>query len=557
MAGQNSLADSYRVFIIGLVMIILLSAGSAFGQFIIQPMRFELTAAPGGQILESLQLQNYDPNRSTAAALMVADLSQYEDGSWRTIEPNEPDSNDVDVSKLSSCKDWISLSQQTVEVNPVTIAPVRMVLRVPRGVRGFYSAGIVVRLRPGEVTGHVGLIFEYVIPVLVHIEGRPVQHQVELTDVGLELQPASETTLAETLVSMSIANRGQSYSQLMGLVRIWGFFKEHWRKITERELRVGGILPGSDLKLTDGIGRSLPPGKYKVAGWLLVGGRRVKPIEKEIDFAGDPNVSRLATDAALDLTPSEVIIDSLPGATRTAVLQAFNASDEDVNVRVRLALPPVLKGVVATFRGEDLDCTDWLEITPNEFKLPSYGRQNIRIIAKMPNPEAKHACYYALLGLFATYPDGQNAGLTTTHICLVNQTVQGKPQPRPAGPVSLALQSGSKYIVTSTFTNYGDVHLTPRRSRAIITNPAGVSMSQVLLRGEPQIMLPLESRPFSGELDFSGYPAGFYRVVVTLEYGSNEAIINQVGIQVSIEGAQMVIRTVGQEEFEKIGIKWR
>jgi len=558
MTRRNSVVDSYRVFVIGITVITLLSAGPALGQFIVQPMVLELTAPPGQLVTHNLELQNHDPNNTMDVVLTVADLSQEEDGSWLPIEPNTPDANVVDISKLFSCRSWTSLSQQTVQIKPLTIIPVRVALRVPRGIRGFYSAGIVVVLKAGTI-GDVGLVFNFVVPVLVQVPGRVVPHDVELTDVGMAFREPSREAPATTTASMSIVNKGQTYSRLQGMVRVWGRFADHWRRITERELRLAGILPGSAVKLEGDIGRSLPPGKYRVAGWLYVDGRRVRPIEKEIDFAGDPSVSRLATDAALDVSPREIIINSLPGATRTTAILVANASDEEVNVQVAKALPPVLMGVaVGPLRGEDLSCTGWLGITPTQFKLSAYGQQNILINSKMPNPEAIYACYYALLGLFATYPDGRNAGLTTAPICIVNKTIQGKPQPGPSGPVNLALQTGSKYIITSTFTNYGNIHFTPGQCYVTIANPAGLAMEQMLLRGGPGgIMLPLESRPFSGELDFSTYPAGFYRVEVGLEYGPKQVAINQVGIEVSVQGTQRVIRLVGREEFEKIGVKWR
>jgi len=555
MARRNSVVDSYRFFIIGLMVIIFLSAGLAKGQLVIQPMRFELTAAPGGRVLDNLELYNHDLNNNVRVELTVVDLSQLEDGSWQPIDPN---SDDVDTSKLFSCKDWISLSQQIVDVAPLQMAPVRMSLRAPPGIYGFYCAGILVSMRSvGQIEG-VALIFQFVIPVLVQIPGRVVRHKVELTDVGMEFREPTEEAPGTTLMSMSIVNEGRTYSRLLGLVRVWGLFSEHWRRITERELQVVGILPGAKLKLEGDIRRSLPPGKYKVAGWLYVDGRRVKPIEKEIDFAGDPSVTNIATDAPLDLKPSDIIINSLPGATRMATLQVVNASDDEVNVKVQVALPPVLMGVVGAFRGEDLDCTSWLDVEPSEFKLPSYAQQNIRIISKMPNPEAMHACYYALLGLFAAYPDGQNAGLTIANICVLNQQLRTRPLVRPGGPVGLAVQTESKYIVTSVFANYGDIHFTPQRCRAVVANTAGAAMTQELLRSERRgIMLPLESRPFSGELDFSDYPEGYYRLEVNLEYGPEQVVTNQVGIRVSLRAGQRIIETVGREEFERIGVKWR
>jgi len=555
MARQNSVVDSYRFCIIGLMVIIFLSAGLAKGQLVIQPMRFELSASPGGRILDNLELYNHSPSSNVRVELTVADLSQLEDGTWETIDPN---SDDVDTSKLFSCKDWIGFSQQTVDVAPMQMVSVQIFLKAPAGVYGFYSAGIVVKMRSiGEIEG-VGLIFHFVIPVLVQIPGRVVQHKIELTDVGMEFRESTGEAPSTTLISMSIVNEGRTYSRLMGLVRVWGLFSEHWRKITERELQVGGILPGAKLKLEGDIRRSLPPGKYKIAGWLYVDGRRVKPIEKEIDFAGDPSVTHIATDAPLDLKPSDIVINSLPGSTRTATLQVVNASDDEVNVKVQVALPTVLRGVVGAFRGEDLDCTSWLDVEPSEFNLPSYSQQNIRIISKMPNPEAMHACYYALLGLFAAYPDGQNAGLKIANICVLNRQLNTRPMVRPGGPVGLAVQTESKYIVTSLFTNYGDIHFTPQQCRAVVTNIAGAAMSQELLRSERSgLMLPLESRHFSGELDFSNYPEGYYRLQVSLEYGPEQVATNQVGLRVSLRAGRGIIETVGREEFEKIGVKWR
>jgi len=560
MRRRNTIAQRYLFCVIGIVAAVLASAGPAFGQFIIQPMRMEIPAAPGQRVIQGLQLQNHAADDTVAVDLAVTDLTQEENGGWLSIEP---DANNFDTSKLASCRQWISLSNDTVSVKPVTIETVGVIFTVPPGIRGVYSAAITVSLKSAAELKQpglgLGISLQFLVPVIVHIQGAPPLRKVEMTDLGLEFYEATELTPSRTLMSMTVANKGGTYSRLRGRLTTLGHFKDHWRILTERDVTTVGILPGSELKLASDIGRSLPPGKYKVRGALMVDGQRAGSFEKDIDFAGDPSVAKVATDAPLNLSPSEIVINGLPGATRATAVQVVNTSDEAVNVRAAVALPPVLKGVaIGTYKGEDLNCTHWLEVLPKEFHLPSYGRQSIRIVVKMPNPEAVYPCYYAIVGLFATYPDGQNAGLTTANVCVVNQQAEAKPMARATGALNLSLEKESQYSVTCVFGNYGNIHFTPERCRATVRNLAGLPMLPILLRGRRDLMLPFEFREFSGVLDFSEFPAGFYRVEVSLGYGPSLAATSDVGIEVSIEGERRVVTTLGQEEFQqKIGVKWR
>ena len=230
-----------------------------------------------------------------------------------------------------------------------------------------------------------------------------------------------------------------------------------------------------------------------------------------------------------------------------------------------LALPPVLEGVAfgPTYKGEDLNCVKWLEVVPKNFRLPRYGQKNIQIIANIRNSEMAYPCYYAAMGFFATYPDGQEAGLKAAQVCVINQKSEGediRPAVRVEGPVRISLQKGSEYIVSSVFGNHGKIHFTPERCTAVVTNPIGLSMSgRVRLDGEKQgIMLPFEFRAFSGLIDFSEYPAGVYRIEVTLEYGPKEPLTTQLGIEVILDGEQRIVNALQKGEYErKVGVQWR
>ncbi len=90
---------SRLVCAIGIIVVaVLLSAVPAFGQLIVQPMRIDLTPRPGTRIKTSFEIQNYDPNEIHIVDLTLTEISQWEDGTWRIIEPND----DYDISKLSS-----------------------------------------------------------------------------------------------------------------------------------------------------------------------------------------------------------------------------------------------------------------------------------------------------------------------------------------------------------------------------------------------------------------------------------------------------------------------
>ena len=305
---RNGIPRLFMVCVIGF-MLAIVSAAPALGQFIVQPMQLDIPAGPGQLVRTELQLQNHDLEETVVVSLKVVDLSQAEDGSWRVVEPN---AIDIDRTKLQSCKDWIKLNSDTYRVEPMTIEKVRLSLRVRGGVRGIYSAAILVRLGEATEQTDVGLIIQFVIPVLIHVQGRAPLSKVEMTDMNLEFQEATPSTPATTLVSMDVSNVGGTYSRLRGLLSVWGYFAEHWRLFSEREIQVPGILPGSNLKLVGDIGRSLPSGRYRIAGAILVDGRRGGSFKKEVDFAGDPSITKIAADVALSVEPKEIIINALP-----------------------------------------------------------------------------------------------------------------------------------------------------------------------------------------------------------------------------------------------------
>jgi hypothetical protein len=559
---RNMVFDrSGLVWIIAIGLAILMSTGSVFGQFTVQPMKMEIPVRSGKLVKSALEIRNIDANEVHTIDISVVELSQWEDGTWRIIEPNsikDPNSPNFgfDLSTLSSCSKWISLSDNSVEIPPYGVAPVMVNLRVTRGIRGFYGAGILASVRP-RMDAEIPVILRFLVPVIVEIQNRPMRHKVETTDVGME--PSKEDP-AITMLSMSIENKGGTYSRLKPMARIWAFSDGHWRVITTTQFKDASIIPGANLKLETQIDKYLPSGKYRVAGVLYVDGRRTKRIQKEIDYVGSAKIEKVVADAPVDVYPTDIAIESLPGATRGATLTVFNASDETVNVQTALGLPHNLQ--IASFadvKGEDLNCTEWVKVTPEKFTLRGEGgKQNIRIITTMPNPAVTHPCYYSLLALWATFPDGQKAGVTTTKICVKNKKIEIEPEAE-AMKLTLHALEGSKYIVVARFGNFKTIHFTPKKCRAGITTAEGIPrVSTLLSRSERGLMLPFERSDFSGVIDLSNLPADTYRLAAALEYGTDKVETKQIAIRVSIEGNQRKVEIVGtEEELEEIvEIKW-
>jgi len=569
--GRLSLSFTYQVFngaglvwLIAIGVALLISSYPAYGQFTVQPMKLELAVTPGKLVKSALNVQSFDPNELYNITMSVVELSQSEDGSWAIIEPNDlTDPNSpfygFDVSKLSSCKDWISLKPNKFDLAPMGSVPVELSLRVRRGVRGFFGAGILATTSPMRGVGDVAVIVRFVVPVIVEIQDRPMRPRVRATDIGLKFIPATGQYEARTAVTMDIENTGGTFSRIKPGVRIWSFSGGHWRVITTTDFPETGIIPGAKLKLQTDIRKRLPKGKYKAAGILYVDGRRTPRIEKEIDFAGDPTVTKVGADAPLDLDPFDVTIEALPGAIRTATLKVYNASDETVNIRTAMGLPNILQlGAMGDVRGEDLDCTGWLKINPEQFTLSGEGgQQTIRIISEMPDTSMPYPCYFSLLALWASYPDGQQAGVTTTNICVRNKSVDAEPS---AVALKLTVQDlgESKYLVVARFGNYGLVPFVPIRVKTALTMATGMNRTSMFMSGNPNLMLPFETRDYSGVLDLSYIPADRYALGAAMEYAPGKWADKQMAVRVSIEGERRIVDIEGVEEElnELVEIQW-
>jgi hypothetical protein len=498
-------------------------ANSALGQsFSVQPMRMEIAAQAGQAVEVPLKIRNMAGAQSGVIDVRLVELTQWPNGSWRIVAPTSED----DLSGLSSSLAWTSLSHSRVEIAPFEPAEVMVQLRVPPAARGaFFAAMIAETPVPDGATG-MSVNVRYLVPVIIQIIGRPVRQRVTLDDVDMSYHD-DQGSQPTTKASLSVANRGQTFSRVRGEVRIERETEGRWRPVTRLDITERAIIPGVTLELGDDLKRRLPSGTYRLRADLHVDGRRLAPLEKEIAFVGDPNIDTLAYDTALILTPEMVRMDVVPGATRTTTLSIENPGDDPVAVHMAASTPRGLIGTeLGELQGADLSAGPWTEIRPAEFTIRAGGRQNVRIMSRVPREGAAHANYYADLVLEGTYGDGQSAGETRSTVQLFNASVDSQVD----GVVEQLLvaegDEPSRYLVHMRLANLGTVHLEPT-ARAFLLTPQGSQALNVSLLGEEGPLLPLAKRTYGGEMDFSGIEPGYFALRTSVTLASGHIVTSQ------------------------------
>ncbi len=566
MSGRTGI-----IRIIGILAITLLTGSSAFGQFVVQPMKLVAPVAPGRRVHMELMLENTTSNMVQSVDLRLADITQDANGVWQAIEPDaqvadgpngaklvnvgtDDAPNLVDISKLRSCQSWLRLVRNKVDIRPLYREPIQLIIDVPSGTRGYYCAALLAWAQLGTqvVEGYTSqVVLEFVVPIILEVQGRPERQSVQLTDVGLEFRPQNETSEAATLVTLSVKNDGGTYSVLRGYARIWGKLGEHWRKIADREFSGdNSIIPGAEFRMRADVGCALGAGAYKVEGYLYVDGAQGPGVSKELTFSGDPRVrGPVKGTGALDLDKMEIILESQPGQTRTATLLVVNAYDEPVEIAVDVGLPDqMVDKATESLRGDQFDCSGWLKVSPEKFTLDGNQRINLKILSEMP-ADATNPSYYAMVRLRARHTaDGQEAGRTDSRVCIQNKKVPGNIKIEGL-PLRLAELTPSRYSVVAQFGNYGSIHLQPSCRAYLTASPSNEVVKRFNLSNDilsqGGLMLPLETRSFRGVMDISGVAPGNYRLTAILTYGKGQtAPPKQIGLEIKTTAEGKTVRTL-------------
>ena len=518
-----------------------------YGQGImVKPMRLDIYCRQGDSIEKEIEITNMLAERAQTVYIEMMYLGETQNGRWAAIPKDSKMSKKL---KTWSCLDWVKVDKKQLYIQPLGKDKVQVKIKVPLRVYGFHGMAIIVRSEPIRTgKANIAVVLRFLVPVLVEIQGRPLRQKIDLVDINMQFLEQSKENPATTLVSISIANKGETYSGLKGNIDVMYQSKEHWQRVAQADFSEVGIIPGVELNLKSDLKRCLPSGKYKLRGTLYVDGRQTNLLVKEIDFIGDPTITKVAADVPLILEPSILCIKAVPGGARTAGIKIQNLSEETVNVSVGVEVPKSLRGVsLGKLKGEDFACTGWIRVIPDNFTLTPGRHRNICIIAKLPKNEQIYANYYVTLNFRAEYTDGQSAGKNTSLIWLKNAKIKSEPAAQIM-KIGLTAEEDPRYIIQAKCANIGNIHFSPT-CKATVTKPDGTSMLETVLSGYRQVTLPLEIADFSGILDFSMIEEGIYRITLLMDYGEKgEQISKILPIQVSVEEGKKIVTTISVNE---------
>ena len=306
----------------------------------VKPMRFEVSV-PAGRLVEvPLQIRNTAGSEVRAIDLRPGGAVAEPDGSWRLVEGDARAAAPLFQPRLDVAQRDIGRHRAAAAGRgdaalrtrpPMPAAPISR-RSSPRRPFPRTRPGLVVRVR-------------FVIPVIVQIEGRPARQQVALKTRSWPSTTARTAARRPPPPALVITNDGRTYSRIDGRMTIERQSGDRWRPVTrfasgreaDHPRHDAGARPRS--RAAAAVGH-LPPARRH-----LVDGRRVAPVEKEIDFQGDPTSTTLAYDTALILEPGVVEMEVVPGATRTTTLRIENPGEDPVQVQMRSRRPRGLIGV--------------------------------------------------------------------------------------------------------------------------------------------------------------------------------------------------------------------
>ncbi|MBZ0265115.1 hypothetical protein K8I28_10635 [bacterium] len=493
--------------------------------FMVRPSRLVLVGTPGELISTTVGISNND-SQAARAKIQIAVLDQSTDGKSRVVPSEELDEL---AGKLRSCAEFITLENESIVIPGLQTFNLSLEIQLPNNARGTYYCAMIVASDPDRDQPGLAVVVNFLVPITVEVEGVAQRKDISISNIEMfhrneftdnrsgKLIPASDW------ISLSLENAGIISAEVKGDVTIMRQSGKRWKRVTEVSSETVNMLPKTSWPFLIKIPKALPSGNYQVRGTLHVDGRRMRPLEKIIDYRGDPNITELVEDVVLMIQPAVLEVEGVQGAKRNVRLNIQNPSDQNISFVIDKKIPTVLQSVaIGDLLGKSFASTQWLEIKPDKFHLRGGAERSLLIHCVFPEDSLEHPFYYSTIGIHGYSQNGDV--LTNEEVVLIAKNISTEGSPKlQANGMTISIVENDIYSITARFGNVGNTHLLPELS-AFLGDVGDTKMLQRINMTEAKNMIiPMEIPTYSGEVDLSRIDDGYYRIHINAKYSGGVA----------------------------------
>lgn len=481
--------------------------------YLVKPMSVESMIRPSTQSDLAFEIANTSDKRATVDVSLEF-LGQNQ-GGWFGID--ETKATAEDKAKFPSCLGWIRLEQNSVDLDPLQTKPVKVHVTVPAGVRGTYTAALIVRSR-STATGQVGVMLRFLIPIILQVEGGVITRAVSLVKPLVEYAAPAPNQPAQVGYGVTVKNDGKSMIRVGGKLTVYALVGKNWIPVTSGEAITRRILPNAEVLVSTRSGKRIPSGRYKLEAAFKSDGQSIPKYNAELDVTGDPKLAAITPDATILTDPIQLEVTAQPGAMRSGSISFRNPTDSTVTLDFASVTPKVLEGVaLGTAKGTDYSAAAWTTVFPAQLRIGPRQEAKARVVVNMPEGCALPS-YYTQVAAAVTI-DGEPAGETKVLVLARNKGIAAATAVQPGAPISISNGTDGKSTAIATFSNVGNDRVTPKVDFTVTDTSKLTTFAAFNAESDQDILLPLGTGRYAGAFEPKKLRPGLYALNAVCVYG--------------------------------------
>ncbi len=444
--------------------------GILHGEFkiFVSPQLVELEIPPGGRRRFKISVINESPAKTIKLKVYAADIFENLYGLYKIADSTD--------SCPYSCKDWLEISADSLELKPGEGKVVKCLLKVPRGIWGGRYAAVVFELLPEEPEkrAKASVVYHFRLPTFVEvtIRKRGAKRKAMITDFRViktsEDEHYGKLFGSNNLIFLTkVKNVGDIHIFAKGRIIIRN---EKGRRIKEFPLGAGRglILPEAEVLLRS-VTPVLKKGNYSAEATIDYGSLTSAVARASFTIARRKvHIAEFKSTMPMDLEviPGSLFVKLPCRACRTLVFQVRNYENKAISAQVSvIPFHHNLDGDLVLKdrkKPEPRSAAKWFETQPESLLIKGQGKGKIKAVIHVPD-SLDPGGYYAALRIRLHSPEDSSSkpiDLTANIPVFISIIGQAEKKGR-VNKILVDARRRSPPAFYVYFKNTGDVHINP------------------------------------------------------------------------------------------------